>query len=691
MGFVFALASLAAVMAVDPPPKTPQKPVTETLHGVSLTDPYRWLENQNSPETRAWINEQIAYTDKYLATLPGRDTLRKKLEPMFRIDVMSLPLVESGRYFFMRRLADENRMSICFRQGPAGKIETLVRPDDVSKDESVSVGLTQVSDDGKLMLYTVRQGGEDEVELRFFNVDKRQLLPDRLERARYFGLALRPDGKGIYYSKLFKDGATVLGTKIFYHEVGTPASQDKFVFSKGTALLPADGVGLSEDGRYLILYLTYGTSARTEVRIKDLTKDGPVIDVTKSIDAQFHPEIVEDKLYLHTNWKAPNWRVIAVPVSAPKIESAVDIIGEGKLPLGSFNPAGGRLYASYLDNVQTKIYSFSPDGKDVREFPLPGVGSATIPGGKWKSREVFYSFTTFTTPGRGYRVDAGSGKSDVWFDPQLPVDTSNIDVEQVWYASKDGTKVPMFLVHKKGIKRDGNRPTLLYGYGGFNLSQTPSFNMNAVLWSEVDGVFALPNLRGGGEFGEAWHKAAMFEKKQNTFDDFIAAAEYLQKNGYTKPGRLAILGGSNGGLLVGAALTQRPDLYGAVLCAVPLLDMLRYDKFLLGKFWITEYGSAEDPEQFKYLLKYSPYQHVEKGVKYPSIMFSTGDSDTRVDPLHARKMTALVQSASTSGKPVLLKYDTKAGHSGGKPVDKQIDDMVDQQLFLLNAVGVEIK
>lgn len=688
---IAALFFLSTVWAADPAPSTPRKPVTETLHGISLTDPYRWLENQNSPETRAWLNEQIAYTDRYLASLPGRGELRKKLEPLFRIDLMTTPIVGNGRYFFMRRLANENRMSICMREGPNGKIETLVRPGDVSSDESVSTILTQVSDDGKLMLYAVRQGGEDELELRFFDVDKRQLLPDRLERARYFGFALQPDGKGLYYSKLLKEGATVTGTKIFYHQTGRPSAQDQFVFSKGKGLLPTDSVGLSEDGRYLVLFLNYGTSSRTEVRVKDLAKDGPVVDVTHSADAQFRPEIVGDKIYMHTNWKAPNWRVIAVPLSDPKLENAVDVIAEGKLPLGSFNPAGGRLWASYLENVQTKIYEISPDGKKVSEFPLPGVGSASVPGGKWKDKEVFFNYTSFTTPGRSYRVDVATGKRDVWFEPKLPINTSNIGVEQVWYHSKDGTRVPMFIVRKKGLKLDGNRPTLLYGYGGFNLSQTPSFSIAALTWADLDGVYAVANLRGGGEFGEAWHKAAMYEKKQNTFDDFIAAAEYLQKNGYTKPARLAISGGSNGGLLVGAAMTQRPELFGAVLCSVPLLDMIRYDKFLLGKFWITEYGSADDPEQFKYLLKYSPYHHVEKGVNYPAVMFSTGDSDTRVDPLHARKMTALVQSASASGKPVLLKYDTKAGHSGGKPVDKQIDDMVDQQLFLLNAVGAEIR
>jgi len=682
---------LTTLWAVDHAPNTPRKPVTETLHGVSLTDPYRWLENQNSPETRAWINEQIAYTDKYLAALPGRAELRKKLEPLYRIDLMTPPIVGNGRYFFMRRLADENRLSICMRQGPNGKIETLVRPEDVSKDPSVSAILTQVSDDGKLMLYAVRQGGEDELELRFFDVDKRQLLSDRLERARYFGFALRPDGKGLYYSKLLKQGSTVTGTKIFYHPVGGSAAQDQFVFSKGTGLLPTDSVGISEDGRYLVLFLNYGTSSRTEVRVKDLVKDGPVIDVTKSTDAQFRPEIVGDKIYMHTNWKAPNWRVIAVPLSDPKLENAVDVIAERTLPLNGFNPAGGRLWASYLENVQTRIYEISPDGKKVSDFPLPGVGTATVPGGRWKDKEVFFNFTSFTTPGRSYRVDVATGKRDVWFEAKLPVDTSNIGVEQVWYHSKDGTRVPMFIVRKKGLKLDGNRPTLLSGYGGFNLPQTPAFSISAVIWADLDGVYAVANLRGGGEFGEAWHKAAMYEKKQNTFDDFIAAAEYLEKNGYTKPARLAISGGSNGGLLVGAAMTQRPELFGAVLCSVPLLDMVRYDKFLLGKFWVSEYGSADDPEQFKYLLKYSPYHHVKKGVKYPAVMFSTGDSDTRVDPLHARKMTALVQSASASGKPVLLKYDTKAGHSGGKPVDKQIDDMVDHQLFLLNAVGAEIK
>ncbi len=656
------------------------------MHGVTINDPYQWLEDQKSPATRAWIEEQIKYTDAFLEKIPGREALRKKLEPMFRTDTYGTPVARNGRYFFMRRLKDENRSSIVLREGAKGKDVVLIAPNDVSADESVSASIMDVSKDGTLLLYGVRQGGEDELEVRFYDVQAKRILPEVVPKARWFGFELHPDKKRVYYSKMTKEG-----TRVYEHIVGKPVSEDKFIFGKGTGLVPADGCQLSEDGRYLILTTFYGTSSRTEVRFKDLEKDGPIVTVVGDIDAQFRPEIYDGALFMATNWKAPNWRMLRLDLANPKLESAREILPERKSALSATNFAGGRLYAGYLENVQTKVYAFDLNGKPLGEVAAPGVGVMSNPRGEWKSDEAFFTYSSFAVPGSIYRLNVKTGVRELWHQTKIPIDGDSIEVKQVWYTSKDATKVPMWVVYKKGLKLDSNRPTLLTGYGGFNISRTANFTPLAALWAEMGGVYALPNLRGGGEFGEEWHKAAMFGNKQNTFDDFIGAAEWLVANKYTKPARLAVSGGSNGGLLVGAMLTQRPDLVGAVLCSVPLLDMVRYQNTLLGRFWISEYGSAEDPAQFKYLMKYSPYHNVEKGKKYPSVMFSTGDSDTRVDPMHARKMTALVQASSGSERPVLLHYDTKAGHSGGKPVSKQIEDTADEQLFLFHSLGVDVQ
>lgn len=680
------LAASAILAAADAPPATPQKPYSYTLHGATINDPYHWLEDQNSAETRAWLDQQIKFTDAYLAKLPGRETVQKILDPMYRIDNYSLPTARGGRYFFTRRLKDENRASIVMRESFAGKDTVLIAPGDVSADESVSLSIQSVSDDGTLLLYGVRRGGEDETEICFFDVVARKTLPEVMPRSRWFGIALHPDKQRLWYSKM-----TPKGTRVYAHQMGQPFAADKEIFGLGAGLVPADAVSLSEDGRYLLLTLFYGTSSRTEIRFIDLTKSDNVVTVVETLDAQFDAEIHDNALYLHTNWKAPNWRVLKLDLANPKLDAAKEIIPERSNALQRVTFANGKLYASYVENVQPKIKIFDTDGKTLGELAAPGMGVLTFPNGRWTSSEAFVSFSSFVEPGTGYRVDLNTGKREVWHKSEIPVDSASIEVKQVWYTSKDGTKVPMWLVHKKGLKLDGNRPVYLTGYGGFNVPQLPTFRPVAALWAHFDAVFALPNLRGGSEFGEKWHQAAMFGNKQNTFDDFIAAAEWLIANKYTKPARIAVQGGSNGGLLVGAMLTQRPDLVGAVLCSVPLLDMVRYQNTLLGRFWISEYGSSEVADQFKYLFKYSPYHNVEKGRKYPAVMFSTGDADTRVDPMHARKMTALVQASTGSDKPVLLHYDTKAGHSAGKPVNKLVADLTDEHLFLLNAVGVAVR
>jgi prolyl oligopeptidase len=496
---------------------------------------------------------------------------------------------------------------------------------------------------------------------------------------------MKDDKSGFYYSRRNPEGY-----RIYYHRMGAAPGADREIFGQGYG--PEYGVGgaITEDGRYFLIGVFKGSASDySEVWVQDLTRDRPIVPIVKGLPARFFAEAAGDTLYVHTNWKAPNGRILAIDLKDPAPEKWREVIPEGRAVIDGFSLAGHKLFVNYLEDVRSSLRIFSPDGKRLGEIPVPALGSVSGMNGRWDQDEAFYSFSSFHVPGTVYRYEVSTGNQTVWWKPDVPIKSEDFEVKQVWYRSKDGTRVPMFLLHRKGLKLDGERPTLLTGYGGFNMSSTPGFRAPAVLWAERGGVYAVANLRGGGEFGEEWHKAGMLERKQNVFDDFIAAAEWLIANRYTRPARLAIQGGSNGGLLVGAAMTQRPELFGAVVCTYPLLDMVRYHKFLLARLWVPEYGSAENPDQFKYLYAYSPYHHVKPGTKYPATLFVTGDSDTRVDPLHARKMAALMQASTGSDKPVLLLYDTKTGHSGGMPVSKQIEDSTDQLSFLFWQLGVQ--
>ena len=646
---------------------------------MEIVDSYRWLEDQYSPETRKWIEAQNKYTDSLLKSLPGREELRKLVSNLLKVDTISIPIERGGRYFFYKRGADQELSIIYMRKGLRGEDEVLIDPHPWSEDKTVSANIQDISMDGTLLAYGVRRGGEDEVEIKLFNVDKRENLPDSLPRARYFGISITPDKRGFYYTKHHPEGP-----RIYYHVIGTNVSEDKQIFGEGYGPDKILYASISENGRWLLIHVLYGASAdKTEIYIKDLKTDKPVYPIVKDIPARFEGEIGGNILFIHTNWKAPNGRIFAVNPEKPEKEMWKEIIPESDAVIRGFSLAGHKIFVNYLKDVKSKVSIFEPDGTFVREITFPSIGSVSGINGRWDSNEVFFAFSSFHIPTTIYRYDVLTGRKEIWAKVKIPVDTKNYEVRQVWYKSKDGTRVPMFIVHPKNIKLNGNNRTLLTGYGGFNISLTPRFSPRAVAWLEKGGVYAVANLRGGGEFGEKWHRAGMRENKQNVFDDFIAAAEYLIKEGYTKPEKLAIMGGSNGGLLVGAVMTQRPDLFGAVVCTYPLLDMIRYHKFLVARYWVPEYGSSEDPEQFKYLLAYSPYHNVKKGTKYPAILFITGDADTRVAPLHARKMTALMQASTASGKPVLLRYHTKAGHSGGQPVSQQIEDLVDILSFLL--------
>lgn len=678
------LTGWAPVETRQGPPKTPIKPVKETLHGATIIDPYRWLEDQWSPETRAWIKAQNAYTRSILDPLPGRDNIKRRLTELLKIDTVSVPIARGGRYFFTKRRADQDLPIIYMRRGLQGEDEVLIDPHPWSPDHTTSVSILDVSQDGTLLAYGVREGGQDEIAVKLFDVDRRKDLPDHLPKARYFGISLTPDKKGFYYSR-----HSAQGSRIYYHALGTEPARDREIFGEGYGPGQIVLSDLSEDGRFLLITVLYGAGAtKSELYVKEVAKEGPVIPIVKDLDALFSGQIADGQLFIHTNWKAPNGRILRADLKNPAREHWREIIPERQAVIRSFSLAGGKLFVNYLENVVSRVRVFQPDGEPVRDITFPDIGSVGTISGRWESNEAFYAFSSFHIPPTIYRYDVATGKQEVWARLAVPINSDRFDVEQVWYASKDGTRIPMFLMHLKGLKRDGSHPTLLTGYGGFNVSLTPRFSPRAVLWVEHGGVYAVPNLRGGGEFGEKWHRAGMLENKQNVFDDFIAAAEWLIKNGYTQPKKLAISGGSNGGLLVGAALTQRPELFRAVVCRYPLLDMIRYHKFLVARFWIPEYGSSDDPKQFKYLYAYSPYHHVKSGTKYPAVLFVTGDSDTRVDPLHARKMTARLQAATASDRPILLRYDTKAGHSGGLPVSRQIEELTDELSFLFWQLGV---
>jgi len=688
--FLFGSQSCKQGVDVSPPPETNIVEAVDTLHGVDIVDPYRWLEDQKSPETREWISAQNAYTDSVLGSLSGRDELKALAARLIKIDTIGIPTERGGRYFLTKRSADQELSVIYMRQGLDGEDKVLIDPHPMSEDKTTNVNLQDISHDGTLLAYGIRKGGEDELEIRFMDVDSLKDLPDVLPRGLYFGVSIMPDKKGFFYTKM-----SMKGPRILYHSFGTALAADKEIFGEGYGLGKILFAFPSEDGRWLTIIALEGSSGKTEVYLKDLNADRPIVTVVNDVDARTMAAVVDDTLYIQTNWEAPNGRVLTADPENPSRDNWKEIIPESDMVMqGLFGLpvtfAGGKLFVNYLKDVKSQVSIFEPDGTPVGEISFPTIGTVGGLSGQWDSNEAFFVFTSYHIPTVIYRYDVASEEKEVWAKIEVPIDSEAYEIKQVWYTSKDGTEVPMFVVHKKGIALNGGNPTLLTGYGGFNISLSPSFSPQAAAWLEKGGVYAVANLRGGGEFGEKWHRAGMLENKQNVFDDFIAAAEYLIDKGYTKPKKLAIMGGSNGGLLVGAAVTQRPDLYGAVICTYPLLDMVRYHKFLVARYWVPEYGSSDNPDQFKYIYAYSPYHKVKEGTHYPAVFFITGDADTRVAPLHARKMTALMQASTGSDEPVLLRYHTTAGHSGGQPVSEQIDNLAETLSFLLWQLEGEI-
>ncbi len=672
-------------IALPAPPVAAIHVVTDDYAGTKIDDPYRWLEDAKSPATRAWIDEENAYTQQYLSQLTTLPKIEGELTSLMRVEEYGLPTLRNGEYFFRKRLPDENQASVYLRVGWRGADQKLIDATKLSADQNTSVNMSDISDDGNLLVYEVREGGADEGSLHILNVADRKDLADVLPSARYMGVSLSPGNTGLYYAKF-----THQGSSVWFHKFGTPVTGDEKIFGgeyRGKALGELDllSVHVTDNNHYLIVSIAHGVPATSEdYLVKDLRKpSADFVPVVYNVEAHVRLLEARDRFFLMTDYEAPNTRIVE---AFPGQEASAwkTIVPEGKDVISDSSIVGGRLFVSRLHDVKPETTIYTLDGKQTGTLSYPGIGTGSIVRGHTEANEGFYTFDSFIIPPTIYRYDTKTGHSDVFAAPKVPFDSAQYEVTQVFYTSKDGTRVPMFIAGKKGLPRDGSVRLLMTGYGGFDLPMLSGWNPEYAWWIEQGGFFALPNLRGGNEYGEAWHKAAMFQNKQNVFDDFIAAAQYLINNHYTSPEHFAIRGRSNGGLLMGAAMTQSPNLFGAIWCGYPLLDMLRYHRFEFGRLWTTEYGNAENPKDFPYIVKYSPYQNVHPGTKYPAIMFFTGDNDTRVDPMNARKMTALMQASSGGDRPILLHYSVKGGHSAGVSMTQLVQDYADEMAFLWN-------
>ncbi|HEX9427329.1 MAG TPA: prolyl oligopeptidase family serine peptidase [Candidatus Polarisedimenticolia bacterium] len=694
-GLAMAAKESQSDMTPKLPPPSRSEETAETIHGVRVADPYRWLENGSSPEVGRWVEAQNAYAGELLEARPGRRVVRKRLESLLSIGTVGVPEVRGNRYFYTKREGKTDQPILYVRDGLHGADRALVDPNKLSKDGTAALDWWYPSEDGSLLAYGVSTSGDEKSTLQVLTVATGALHPDTIPRTRYCSLAWLPDGGGFYYTRYPAPGEAPAGGEnynrhVFFHRLGDDPAKDPKIFGQGRKPEEMIEISLSRDGRYLVLSVAEGW-ARNDLYVRDLTlKGGAPIAIAEGQDALFQGEVEGETLYLMTNWGAPRFRLFAVDLRKPGRDDWKLVIPESSAVLNQARYVGGRIAALYLKDASSRLSLYAPDGKKLQDVTLPMLGTIESVSGRHDGKEAFFDFSSFTMPPAVYRLDLATGIGDIWERVTSDVDLRGFEVKQVFYPSKDGTRVSMFLVHRKGLVQDGDNPTLLYGYGGFNINMTPAFSRANVLWLERGGVYAQPNLRGGGEYGEAWHRAGMLGQKQNVFDDFIAAGEWLIANRYTSSDRLAIRGGSNGGLLVGAALTQRPDLFRAVVCAVPLLDMLRYQNFQIARLWIPEYGSAESADAFRWLYAYSPYHHVTPGTSYPSVLIMTADSDSRVDPMHARKMAARLQSATgSSGHPILLRTESKAGHGVGKPLSKMIDDATDEWTFLLWQLDAE--
>ncbi|AFZ12093.1 prolyl oligopeptidase [Crinalium epipsammum PCC 9333] len=679
-------------------------PTTQTVnqvddyHGTKVSDPYRWLEDVDSQETKAWVEAQNQVTFDYLNQIPARSQIKQRLTQLWDYEKFSIPFKEGDRYFYFKNDGLQNQSVLYTLTSLDSEPKVLLDPNKLSEDGTVALAGIAISENGKLMAYGLSTSGSDWQEWKVRDVETQEDISDHINWIKFSGASWTKDNQGFFYSRYDQPNeATKLEDinyfqKLYYHKIGTPQSEDVLIYHRPDQKEWGFNGGVTEDGRYLIISVWQGTDPKNLVFYKDLADaNSQVIELISDFEASYSFIDNDGSVFLfQTDLDAARGRAIAIDINNRQKENWREIIPQATETLESIGILNNQLLADYLKDARSQIKIFNLNGEFVREVTLPGIGSAGGFGGKRWDTETFYSFTSFTTPATIYRYDMTTGESTVFRQPQVDFNPEDYETKQVFYSSKDGTQVPMFITHKKGLQLNGNNPTYLYGYGGFNVSLTPSFSVGVIVWMEMGGVYAVPNLRGGGEYGEEWHQAGTKLNKQNVFDDFIAAAEWLIANNYTSPAKLAISGGSNGGLLVGACMTQRPDLFAAALPAVGVMDMLRFHKFTIGWAWTSDYGSPDHPEEFQALYAYSPLHNLKPGTSYPATLITTADHDDRVVPAHSFKFAAALQEAHKGEQPVLIRIETKAGHGAGKPTAKIIEEIADKWAFLVSILDITV-
>jgi len=677
-------------------PETRKDVVVDDYHGTKIEDPYRWLEDDRSAETKAWVTSQNEVTQKFLKAIPQRDAIRDRLKELWNFERVGQPSEFGGRWFFMRNTGLQNQAVLYVMESLTGEPRVLLDMNAVAPDGTVSISRYQPSEDGKLLAYAISSSGSDWLEIKVKEVETGAERADHLKWVKFSGISWAKDGSGFYYSRYDgpADGAALTQKnefqKLYFHKLGTGQDEDTLIYERKDQ--PQWGIGgyVTDDGKYLVLGISHGTDPKNRVFYKELGKENaPVVELLTEADADYG--FIGNNgpvFYFATDLKAPRRRVIAIDTANPARENWKEILPESRDQLDDVSWVGNRLVCTYMENARSRVEIFSLEGKKLKELELPGLGTVGGFAGRQTDKEVFYSYTSFTEPGAIYRLDVETGQSLLWKKPMVDFRSDEFDTRQVFFQSKDGTQIPMFIVQKKGTFQDGTNRTLLYGYGGFQISMQPGFSVSRAVWLERGGILAVVNLRGGGEFGSEWHDAGRLDKKQNVFDDFIGAAEYLIEENITTPANLAIQGGSNGGLLVGACMTQRPELFGAALPAVGVMDMLRFHQFTIGWAWVKEYGSSADTAQFKTLLKYSPYHNLKPGTRYPATLVTTADHDDRVVPAHSFKFAARLQACQKkTGPPVLIRIETSAGHGAGTALAKTIEEAADSWAFLEAVLG----
>jgi prolyl oligopeptidase len=689
----YVLAAARAAESLEYP-ATRAEEIKETLHGVEVRDPFRWLENAKAPEVQEWMKAQDALARGELKKLPGRDGIAQRLRKLYYVDDLGVPQHHGSRYFFWRRHADKEKAIVYWREGKDGPQQVLFDPNTWSTDGSVALGSWSVTEDGKTVAYSIKKNNSDEATLYVMDVASgKKSEIDVIEGARYAHASWTPDGKSFYYTWLPMDATIPAADRSGYaevrlHKLGEDPKKDTIIREKSGDPTSFVGAGISRDGHWLILSVSHGWTSR-DVWFRDARVAGANwTPLAVGKPHLYDVTVWDDQFYIRTNEDAPRYRMFKADPKDAAREKWREIVPERRdATLEAANVVGGRLSLTYVVNATSELQVRDLQGKLIRTVALPGVGTAGGLYGREDEDEAYFIYVSFTTPREIHSTSVASGESKLWSKLELDVDPSPYTVDQVWFPSKDGTKISMFVVRRKDMKYDGSNPTLLTGYGGFQLAMTPGFNSGLYPWLERGGVFAMPNLRGGSEYGEEWHRNGMLDKKQNVFDDFAAAAQWLIDQKVTSASKLAISGGSNGGLLVGAAMVQHPELFKTVVCEVPLLDMVRYHLFGTGKTWIAEYGSADDAKLFPAIFAYSPYHHVQAGAKYPSLLMLSADSDDRVDPMHARKFVAAMQSASKS--TVLLRIEMNAGHGGSDMLKAAVEKGADRWSFIMSELGVK--